>query len=638
MPKPASTKSPRPRPGPRGAAPGATIDDLAAERNTPPLPPQPVFTIDLVEAEAGHRGRRRVAELEEQASHNARAAAEARRIALEQRQHLEEAARGRLAAEREISKLKREVHEATAEQQRLAARLSTALSAEPAGPAPADPPRGGAARSELTRTREIVEQQARLLDDRREQLAGALRDRDAARLEARLAVEGGERAKRNLAEATDILQRKAREETARIATGDVDSPDADENRTARVELEHRVIRLTEELEQLTTYAADLERAAEQQATAAELAEQHAVALQNTVAITTGERDTAQEQAAESRARLAAGTEARETAAARIHELEALLLASKGQRERAEASTGDRIDELTRRIADLDTSASTAHAGRDAAEARTGEIETLLSASTEALESATARIDALEALLADSTAKRDDVSTQVQELEAQLRGATEARDAEQARTESLTAELNGRLAEAEASVVVTTADRDAAQAHIADLESRLRVVETEEEGSAEHLVELESRLAQAESDRAAADARVEELIRAEADAHEALTRADATRALEHQGAQEQQDRLTARVAELEEMLLSSAPAPEATSNRSAVFEEFGQLAASKLDHEPSEHTTESPEPAEPVPVKVPVEAPVVDDIVEPRSDLRRSFLADLSELAVRPPET
>ena len=122
MPKPATPQRPRAKSDKGGAAPGVLIDDLVAARNSPPLPPEPVFTIDLVEAEGGKRGRRYVAELEERASRNARAATEARRIALEQRSHLEQAARGRLAAEREISKLQRQLRTAIAEQQRLAAQ------------------------------------------------------------------------------------------------------------------------------------------------------------------------------------------------------------------------------------------------------------------------------------------------------------------------------------------------------------------------------------------------------------------------------------------------------------------------------------------------------------------------------------
>jgi hypothetical protein len=195
------------------------IDDLAAERNSPPLPPEPVFTIDLVEAEGGKRGRRYVAELEEHAIRNARAAAEARRIAMEQRGHLEAAARGRLEAEREISKLRRELRTALVEQQRLTARRAT-LGSAPVAPAvpptSKKKPGGGEPTSELTRTREMVEQQERLLGERREQLVGALRERDEARLEARRARDASERAKRSLARATEMLRHTALEETARI--------------------------------------------------------------------------------------------------------------------------------------------------------------------------------------------------------------------------------------------------------------------------------------------------------------------------------------------------------------------------------------------------------------------------------------
>ena len=209
MPNPASTSRPRPAPKSGKAARGLSVDELAAERNTPPLPPEPVFTIDLVEveAESGKRGRKYVADLEERAHRNALAAAEARALALEQRRHLEDAADGRRAAERQIAALNRELKTAVAEQQRLELRNRT-RAAEPVPPAPVLPD-PAAATSEVATLREAVEQQQRLLGEGRERLASALRERDAARLDARQASEARDRAKRSLNRATDLLHEHA---------------------------------------------------------------------------------------------------------------------------------------------------------------------------------------------------------------------------------------------------------------------------------------------------------------------------------------------------------------------------------------------------------------------------------------------
>src|SRR5215207_1771603 len=177
MPNPASTSRPRPAPKSPKAARGLSVDELAAERNTPPLPPEPVFTVDLVEVEAetGKRGRKYVADLEERAHRNALAAAEARALALEQRRHLEDAADGRRAAERQIAALNRELKTALAEQQRLELRNRT-RAAEPVARAPVVPD-PAAATSEVATLRE--------------------------------AVEARDRAKRSLSRATDLLHEHA---------------------------------------------------------------------------------------------------------------------------------------------------------------------------------------------------------------------------------------------------------------------------------------------------------------------------------------------------------------------------------------------------------------------------------------------
>jgi hypothetical protein len=465
------------------------IDDLAAERNSPPLPPEPVFTIDLVEAETGKRGRRYVAELEEHAIRNAQAAAEARRIALEQRGHLEAAARGRLEAEREISKLRREMRTVMAEQQRLTARRAT-LGPGPAPVAPAVPPKpgkqpgGGAARSELTRTREMVEQQQRLLGERREQLVGALRERDEARLEARRARDACERAKRSLARATEMLRHNALEETARIGATSPSTLDAvgeheqmaAENRVARSELEARVLQLTEEVERLTSRAAELEDALNHETNRADFAASQSAALVAEAQVASEDATSARQDLADALAR--------------------------------DAEPLARISELTEQFADVEATAAATLAERDAASARVGKLERQLAAIVDERESASARVQQLEGLLAAMAEERETARSRLAELERMLT----AREADETLAARRVAELIDRLAELEATAATTRSERDAASTYSEELERQLAATVEQRETASTHSEELERQLAATVEEREAASTHTETLER------------------------------------------------------------------------------------------------------------------------------
>jgi chromosome segregation ATPase len=328
MPKPAPADRPRARSGPGEAVPSVLIDDLVAERNSPPLPPEPVFTVDLVEAEGGRRGRRYVAELEELAGRNARAAAEARRIALEQRRHLEVAARGRLEAEREISKLQRELRGALAEQARLTARQEL-RSGTPLGPSPSpsessDRAGRAPARSELTRLRETIEQQQELLGQHREQLASALKARDEARLETRRATDACGRAEQSLARSSEMLRRSAIDETARLTGTETPTTGvpaaAAPDRDPAAATDARIRALSDELDRLTRATVDLERARHALEARVAAAEGVRDALETRAAAADGERDHLHARVEELAARLRSATTERDVAHATIAEL------------------------------------------------------------------------------------------------------------------------------------------------------------------------------------------------------------------------------------------------------------------------------------------------------------------------------
>ena len=167
----------------------------------------------------------------------------------------------------------------------------------------------------------MVEQQQRLLGERREQLVGALRERDEARLEARRASDACERAKRSLARATEMLRRSALEETARIGATSPSTHDAAgeheqmaaENRVARSELEARVLQLTEDVERLTSRATELEEALNHETNRADFAASQSAAL-------VAEAEVASEDATSARQELADALARDTESLARISEL------------------------------------------------------------------------------------------------------------------------------------------------------------------------------------------------------------------------------------------------------------------------------------------------------------------------------
>jgi chromosome segregation ATPase len=509
MPNPASTSRPRPAPKSGTAARGLSVDELAAERNTPPLPPEPVFTIDLVEVEAetGKRGRKYVADLEERAHRNALAAAEARALALEQRRHLEDAAEGRRKAERQIAALNRELKTAIAEQQRLELRNRT-RAAEPAAPAPVVPD-PAAATSEVATLREAVEQQQRLLGEGRERLASALRERDSARLDARQATEARDRAKRSLDRATELLHEHALTESdreSRPGDGAADPQTTADLRAARLGVEARLLRLTDELDRLTVHAEQLEVRVAAETVRADDAEARLDELTATALTADGESASAREQLAAAAAREAEHAEARALLTTRVGELEAQL----------GVAIADR-DERAREVQELEQQRATLESERDDARVAFEHFE----------RTATGRADELETaaqLAADLRAQIERLTAQAGTAAAALAEADQLAADRASALETLTAqhattvdELTQRLATSESERDELRIAMDAAADRAAALESEVTAVTTERDAARAQVVELataaEDHLRKARAERDEARAQVIDLTAA-----------------------------------------------------------------------------------------------------------------------------
>ena len=664
MPNPASTSRPRPAPKSGKAARGLSVDELAAERNTPPLPPEPVFTIDLVEVEGetGKRGRKYVADLEERAHRNALAAAEARALALEQRRHLEDAAEGRRKAERQIAALNRELQTAVAEQQRLELRNRT-RAAEPVAPVPVLPD-PAAATSEVATLRDAVEQQQRLLGEGRERLASALRERDAARLEARQASEARDRAKRSLSRATDLLHEHALTESdgePRPTDAAADPQTTVDLRAARLGVEARLLRLTDELDRLTVHAEQLEVRVAAETVRADDAEARLDELAATAITADGESATARDELVAAITRETERQEAHTVLTARVGELEAQLGVAIADRneterqmqeieqqratfeaerddarvafehfERAAMTRADELETATQLVADLRAEIDRLDANAGTATAALAEADQLAAERARALETQTAqhatalgelteRLQATESERDELRVAVDDALGRVAVLECDVASIAVERDDNRAQVVELATAAEEHLRNA-------LAERDEARAQVADLTA---AASGNEADLVARISDLETSLDRAQDEVAARDIDLVTLTQRAENAEAARQAVEAQAAGDHQAAQAQVDRLGDRILELEQMVRTHESPPPRIE-----LEELAAVSA------------QGPDPREPAPppeATRPSAAPPSSDLLRAlRSELsdvntvdgesRRTLLADLSDLA------
>src|SRR6185437_2568694 len=201
------------------------LDEMLAERARPPLPPAPVLTVEPVAVDAapiaGRRGvRKRLEEVEALARRNLRAAEEARRVAFQERELLEEEASARTKAERTAAGLRQEIERlrATEEQRTAQVRFAATHDARAELASEIERVHDEHARvvEELDRMRGTLFDHDSLLDEysrrlREEQEAQALARGDQTRAE-----EAQHLAERNLEIATETARRRAEEDLARF--------------------------------------------------------------------------------------------------------------------------------------------------------------------------------------------------------------------------------------------------------------------------------------------------------------------------------------------------------------------------------------------------------------------------------------
>ena len=422
-----------------GGARRLRLDEMLAERARPPLPPAPVLTVEPVAVDAastaGFRGtKKRLAEVEALARRNLRAAEEARRIVLEERELLEQEASARTRAEVTAAGLRREVERLRSTEEQRAAQARFAATHEARAELAIEIERvhdeHAQVVNELDRMRGTLFDHDSLLDE----YSRRLRDEQDAQTKARAEQVRAEEAlrvvERNLEIATETARRRAEEDQARFTKVE------DAWRDACVERD----RVTAELHRLTTGDGELARlTAELDATREDQTRLLADLDVQAVRAATAESElaTAREKLEQAERLAADATEARDLAGISL-ETTRSELAEKAEALDAERSTAQA------RIADLVAQLSTATRTAEHATERSADLESRLDAAIAARDDAVTRAETLSEQAARAQADTDQLRTQAASIGDEL-AATQAA-LEQAREEARRASDDARRAE------------------------------------------------------------------------------------------------------------------------------------------------------------------------------------------------
>jgi len=181
-----------------------TDEVVLVDDGLPELPPEPVFTHDpvLLDAPGSSRKKRRVAELEAMVATNARAAQEARAVALEQRRHLEAATTAWHATAADQIELRRELKHFASARADLVAKERTRAEQTARTDVAAELQHIEAelveAKAEAERLRAMLAEQQSVNADSTHRLREEQRERSAAEKEAKRAIAAYETAERRL--------------------------------------------------------------------------------------------------------------------------------------------------------------------------------------------------------------------------------------------------------------------------------------------------------------------------------------------------------------------------------------------------------------------------------------------------------
>ena len=636
-------------PGPRTAKSGQssagatppdgrkTLDELVAERNAGAIPPPPVFTLEITDpaAPSTERGKKRLAELEEHARHNARVAEEARALALEQRRHLEASAQRRLEVERALAGLQREINRIEEEQERLIAQArfraehDVRQELEAAGPSARVGTAGNPAPSpnaaELERLQAQLTAQEELSADHRDRLRAAVHERDAAILEGRRAVSAREHLERRMEEVTEALRRATDE--SRDAAADAD--------TRLVEARAEIAQLRADLEAHSRDAeriASLEEELGHERGRAEGAERRAGVLTADLDGAWAEHGTVTDSLHAARCELDEAQLEIAEQRTRVAELKAEGEVAAERYQQALAHTADvemHVAELESRIADLD------QAARDGM-AQTALLERTLEATREELVSAQGQLVASGEQSEQLGSSRDELAARCDEMERALDGTREELVSAQAQLVA-SGEQSEHLA---ASLAAAEEERDFARARVAELDGAVARVNEEGEAASSKTADLEAMLFEVRERAAASEKELRRLRRAaakaertaesDADAKAAIVEQHATTAagLERDvaDARAERDRLASESEQLTQAL--AAAQADAEQLRLLVAERELELAQEQEAH--AKWMADTAVDVAPAPQR-PARRPA-----DPQPGLVDVFAAELTELGVDQP--
>ena len=491
-----------------------TDEVVLVEDGLPELPPEPVFSLEpvLLDGPGSTRKKRRVAELEAIVATNARAAVEARGVALEQRRYLEDATAAWHATVAELVALRRDLKGFASARADLIAKERPRAEQAARTHVEAELQQLGAERdglqTEIDRLRAALTEQQGLNGDSTARLRDEQRKRAEAEGEAKRAIAAYETAERRLETASEALQRHATDEQARIDVAEA------ARAAAEAELEAlggggQVAKLTSRVEDLVAQLAELDEELAAAEARAEVAETTAADATATLETATAAAERAGAHASRVEAQLDEILRERDTLRVKVASLEEIGEQAEArdaatQHDAAEARDRAtvarvRLDEIAH---ERDALVATVAGLEDAAEERERRAADDLARATAALE------------LADTSGLEEQLVAARFEAET-LRGETSALAA-QLEEAHLQVEEARRLAEAarderaarppEPALDVESVDPAAAELSILDAFAELAAPPAADDHTTERAVEPDARIVPPPPDPEDPDAR------------------------------------------------------------------------------------------------------------------------------------
>lgn len=486
---------------PSSARAKQTLDEMMASRTAKKLPAAPVFTREVVAVPEVGRGKKGASDLEAAIRTNAEAAQEARRVALAQREALEEIAAQRVEIEKQLAGLRREMAEERSEHERLVAQARFRATQEerrrhetsPDAPASVATGDSVIASPAMRAVQGQIAEREQLGDSHRQRLLEALRERDATRLELQRVSDARTHAERRLERVTEVLHRATSSPGPRPA-GD-DGVETQAVRGLRDELAVAIAR-------------------------AKSAESRTNELRDEIEAVKGQRGATTES-------LEATRDDLETARDELASLHAQLIGLEAE-QRTGAPDADRVELAQARARELEAEVHEVYERAAAAERQVSELTASLQSTTNRADLSLAVTHDVQGELAEAraryTAAEDEVievASRARQVEAEFRARTSELEAQ---LDSAVIEHGNHAVDLEATHAATAAELtsasaqaehlaheiDDAQARVGQLETALAATTAELADTADRLTAREAEFADARDRLAARDSELADL--------------------------------------------------------------------------------------------------------------------------------